>query len=93
MRHPDRRGSPLSLTPDPVRRICVPLVARIGNRAERGFDVVPTPLVLQRSPDHLCDERAAPSRACPPVELGYQIIIERYVQSHVLMIAHRTGSL
>ena len=81
---------PSTLTPNPVRRIFVPFVTGVGNRAQRRLDLVPTSLVLQRSPDRLCDERASPSRAGPAVELGYQMVVQRYVHAHASTVAHKS---
>jgi hypothetical protein len=77
-----------SLTMHPFGRILVPLVTCFRQLAERSFDVVPPPLVLQPTPNQLSDKRAAASWADSRIELGNEVVVQRNVQTHVLMLAH-----
>ena len=72
----------MTLSPYPGRRILVPLVTAIGQAAERGFDVVPAPFVVQTALDELGDERAPAAGARTPVDLGHEIVVQGYVQTH-----------
>ncbi len=76
------------LRADPGRGIGIPVVARIGELAERGFDLVPASLVFQPPPDELTDERAPSARADTSVELCDELVVQGYVQTHVLTLAH-----
>jgi hypothetical protein len=59
-----------------------------GKRSERRLDVVPPLLVVETPLHQLSDECAPPTRANPSIQLGHEFLIERYVQTHVLTIAH-----
>lgn len=81
-------GVTASLRPHPLGRVVVPGVSGVSKRAERAFYLVPSPLVLESSPDQSRDERAALAVAHPGVELGDELVVQGNVQSHVLMLAH-----
>ena len=57
-------------------------MALVRDRAERGLDQLPAPLVVERGFDGPRDERASPARADAPVELFDELVAQRYVQSH-----------
>jgi len=57
-------------------------VAVVGQATKSGFDVVPTPFVLEAASNEFGDERAASAWARPPIELVHEIGIQRYVQTH-----------
>ena len=78
-----------TLRPHPSARVVVPLVLRAPERAERGFDVVPSLLVLEAAPDELGDEGASLTRAHPSIQRLDQFIVQRYVHTHGLTLAHR----
>ena len=84
----DPSGIVAALLPDPGRRIGVPRVAAVVDLAEGRFDVVPTALVLEPSADEFGDEGAASSSTASSVEFGDELVVECYVQTHVLTIAH-----
>lgn len=56
---------------------------------ERRLDVVPAPFVVEAAPDEFTDERAPLARADPAVELGHELVVQRYVHTHVPNLAHR----
>ena len=72
----------MTLSPHPRGRIVAPLVSVIGQAPESGFDVIPAPFVLETTPDEFGDERASPPRARSPDDLGHEIVVECYVQTH-----------
>lgn len=82
----------MTLTLHPGGRIRVPLVASVAKLAERRLDVVPTALVLEPPPDQFGDERAPPAWAHPAIELRHEIVIERYVHTHGLNLAHNRAA-
>jgi hypothetical protein len=61
--------------------------------AEGRLDQLPATLVLERLPDSLCNECAAAPHTHPRVQLPHQCIVESYVHTHVLNLAHRTFGL
>ncbi len=63
-------------------------MAGIGQTTERCFDLLPAPFVLQSAFDQRRDEGAAPARAGAPVELCDEVIVQRYVYMHGLLVAH-----
>lgn len=81
-------GIPVTLSADPCRGVLVPRVAAVGKLPECCFDIVPPPLVVQAAPDQFGDEGAAPARTCSLIELGYEVVVQGYVQSHVPNLAH-----
>ncbi len=59
---------------------------------ESPFDVGPTPFVFETTPNQLGDERTASPRTGTVIEFGDEVIVERYVQTHVITLAHtRSG--
>jgi hypothetical protein len=68
-----------SLVPDPPGWVVIPVVAGIGDLTQGGFDLVPPTLVVQAPPDQLGDELASSPRPGAAVELGHQLVIQRYV--------------
>ena len=81
-RQPARRASVLALGPNPACGVDVPVVARVGKLAERGFDVVPPSLVLETAADELGDERAAAAGADPAIQVLDELVVQRNVQTH-----------
>lgn len=63
-------------------------MAGVGDAAERCFDVVPAPLVVEPAPDQLSDECAALSRAGTPVEFSHEFVVQNDVQQHGPNLAH-----
>ena len=59
----------------------------VGQAAQRRFDVIPAPLVLETLPDQLGDERAPPAAAGAAVELGDQIVFQCNVHTHESNVA------
>lgn len=49
---------------------------------KRGFDVLPTALVLQGASERLGYERAAPPQTDLAIQLRDEVVPEAYVQSH-----------
>ena len=76
------------LASHPLRRVVVPVMAGVGDAAERCFDVVPAPLVVEPAPDQLSDECAALSRAGTPVEFSHEFVVQSDVQPHGPNLAH-----
>jgi hypothetical protein len=77
-----------ALVADPFTGIVIPFVALVGDGPERCLDIVPSPLVIESAANQLCDECAASPASSPLVEFGNELVINSYVQSHVLTIAH-----
>jgi hypothetical protein len=77
-----------ALVADPFTGIVIPFVALVGDGPERCLDIVPSPLVIESAANQLCDECAASPASSPLVELCNELVINGYVQSHVLTIAH-----
>ena len=77
-----------ALAADPFTGIVIPFVALVGDGPERCLDIVPSPLVIESAANQLCDECAASPASSPLVEFGNELVINGYVQSHVLTIAH-----
>ena len=63
-------------------------MADIIEGTERCLYVVPPPLVVETAANELRDERAPTPSADASVEVRDQRVVQRYVQSHVLTIAH-----
>ena len=82
----------LSLGANPPGDIVVPVVVRVGQSGQRGLDVFPPPFVVEPSPDEFGDEGAPPPGTGPSIQLGDQLVLERYVYTHVLRIAHSRSS-
>lgn len=61
----------------------------IRHRPDRRFDIVPPSLVVERAANQRRDERAAPPRSYPPVELRDDRVLNIYVHSHTHSLAHR----
>jgi hypothetical protein len=78
----------VTLHADPRRRIGIPIVRRVGERSKRGFDVIPAPFVVQAALDGFGDECTPLARADSSIQLSDQFVLQRYVQTHVLRIAH-----
>lgn len=78
----------VSLFPDPGGRIAVPIVLGVLERPEGGDHVIPATLVLQRQPNGLGDKATATARADPAIELGYELVLKTYVQSHAHKLSH-----
>ena len=62
-------------------------MAGVGQAAQRRFDVVPAPLVLETLPDQFGDERTPPAAAGAAVELGDQIVFQCNVHTHESNVA------
>lgn len=74
---------------DPALHVLIPRVGAVIEPPDRAFDRDPSPLVLQGACDCTGDERAALPAADTTVELGDQIVVQAYVQTHVRKLAHR----
>jgi len=68
--------------------IIVPLMAGIGQAAERRLDVGPSAFILETTSDQFDNEGASPSRASSSVQFGKQSVIYGQVNPHGLNIAH-----
>ena len=77
-----RRPIASPLTPHPFGWVVIPVVAGVGDSAERCFEVVPSPLVVETPPNQLSDEDASFSATGTPVDLGHQIVVQGDVQPH-----------
>ena len=78
----------MPLASHPLRRVVVPVVAGVGDAAERRFDVIPAPFVGESPLDQLSDEGAALPGTGAPIELGHEIVVQGDVQPHVPNLAH-----
>lgn len=76
------------LPADPFTGIGIPFVALVRDGPKRGLDIVPSPLIVESPANQLRDERAAAAASRPLIELGNELVVDRYVQSHVPRIAH-----
>ena len=65
----------------------------IGNCAGRRLDGRPSPFRKHRLFDGGADERASPPRSAQRVNLCDQLVVELYVQSHVLKLVHNPPAL
>ena len=72
-------GVRAALAPHPLGGVVVPVVARIGQAAERCFDIVPAAFVVETALDQFADERTSAARTGTPVELFHQSVIQSYV--------------
>jgi hypothetical protein len=75
--HPALVSSPLGANPG--GRILIPFVPLVIDRADRGEDVIPPTLLVERAPQHPRDERTSAPLSDPLVQLGHEIILEAYV--------------
>jgi hypothetical protein len=78
----------VTLLPNPRGRIVVPVMALVRQLTERRLNVVPAPLVVESTADQLGDKTASPPGSHSTIQLSHELIIECYVQTHVLKIAH-----
>ena len=78
-----------ALRAHPASRVVVPLVAPIRQLPQGSLDVVPAALVLETAADQLGDERTPAPGTHTPIQLGDQIVLQRYVQTHVPRFAHK----
>jgi hypothetical protein len=79
----------MALLTHPSTGVVVPIVPGVWQLTECGFDVVPAPLVLESASDQFRNECAAASGPNALIQLCDHVIVKRYVQTHVLMLAHR----
>lgn len=78
----------MPLLADPTRRVGIPVVSFVGDGACRSFDIGP-PMFLTYSTFHSSpDELAAASWPSKGIDLRNKIIVQLYVQTHVLRLAH-----
>jgi hypothetical protein len=63
----------------------------VGERPKGRFDVIPALFVVQPALDEFGDECTPLSGADPSIQLSDQFVLQRYVHTHVLNIAHRLG--
>jgi hypothetical protein len=73
---------------DPLGGIVIPVMANAGQGAERRLDVVPAGLVVERAPDQLGDEGAAPPATGAGIQLGDEVGLELNVHTHVSKSTH-----
>jgi hypothetical protein len=64
-------------------------VSGVRDRAQGSQDVVPTSLILKRSAQDLCDERAALAPAYSPVQLRDKLFVEINEYTHANNLAHQ----
>ncbi len=77
-----RRPIASPLTPHPFGWVVIPVVAGVGDPAERCFEIVPSPLVVEPTPNQLGDKGASLPGTGTPVDLGHQSVVQRDVQPH-----------
>jgi hypothetical protein len=77
-----------SLTSHPFGWIGIPIVVMIVDRADRGFQFVPSTFVIECPADKGRQEGTALPLPKAGVQLADEFIGELYVHSHVPMIAH-----
>lgn len=78
----------MTLRTHPRCRVVIPFVTIVAQLAERRLDVIPASLVIEAPPNQFGDERAPPARTHPPIQLRYQLIVQSYVHTHVLILPH-----
>ena len=78
----------MALLMHPRGRVVVPVVALIGDRADRGADEGPPLFVVERSAGRLFDEPAATACANASIETLDQILVEMHMNTHASIIAH-----
>jgi hypothetical protein len=78
----------VTLLPNPCSRIVVPVMAFVRQLAERCLNVIPASLVVESTSDQLGDKAASTPWPYSTIQLSHELMIERYVQTHVLKIAH-----
>jgi hypothetical protein len=66
-------------------------VSGVRDRAQGSQDVVPTSLILKRSAQDLCDERAALAPAYSPVQLRDKLFVEINEHTHANNLAHQAS--
>lgn len=67
------------LPPHPLRRVVVPRVTAVIYAAQRRFDVVPTPLIVETPLDEFADESAASPGAGASIKFHDEGVGQRYV--------------
>jgi hypothetical protein len=82
-----------ALGTNPAGNVVVPVVSGVLDLAERGLDVVPPTFVLEPAPDQLGDEGTALASPDALIELLHELVVERYVQTHVPRIAHNGDAM
>jgi hypothetical protein len=60
----------------------------VVNRSQRGFDQLPALFVLECAAHGRSNEGTPTTPAHAPVELGYEVVLERNVYSHAHTLAH-----
>jgi hypothetical protein len=85
---PDAALVSTPLLANPAAGILVPLVAAVGNGAERRLEQFPATIVVQRLLDRTRDIRATATSADATVELADESILEGYVHTHGHTLAH-----
>jgi hypothetical protein len=91
---PMSTGAPrvtVTLSADPCRRIRVPIVHGVGEGSKGRLDVVPTAFIVQAAPDEFGDECAPLSGADSSIQFSDKLVRQRYVHTHVPIIAHSFG--
>ena len=78
----------MPLGPDPFGGIVIPGMAGAGQTVERRLDLVPPTLIVERSPDQLGDEGAAPPATGSGIQLGDEVRLELNVHTHVSKSTH-----
>ena len=77
-----------SLVAHPCLGILIPLMPGVRDGAARGQDQVPTGALLKRRGDRLTDEATAIAGAAALIDLSQKGVVQLYVYSHVLNLAH-----
>ena len=80
------------LVSHPLRRVVVPVVARVGDGAECRLDFIPTPLLVESPLDQSSDESATLLGTGTAVEFGHEIVVQGDVQPHAVNLAHTEDS-
>lgn len=72
----------------PRRGIHIPVVPEVGDRPDRGLDVIPALLILQRATDRVGNECAPFALPDPLIHGLYELRIKAYVHTHTHKLAH-----
>jgi hypothetical protein len=77
-----------ALLSHPPRGVGVPLVTRRSDASSSRQEAVPALLRHEGRRHRLTDELAAPPGSGAAVDLGHEAVLQLYVHSHVLKLAH-----
>jgi hypothetical protein len=81
-------GVAVTLRPDPRCWVRVPIVHSVREGSECRLDVIPAPFIVQATLNEFGDERTPLSGADSTIQLSHQLVLQHYVHTHVLSLAH-----